>query len=216
MPYSRLLPENVQEQVQTEDVTLTIPAKHKVVACNFDDEKPYLRVIDATVTDCQKAKTIDVPMALAYYLKKVFCGSEIMNKRIRDEARQESARKMIEQWPGLRVMLGAVGERKVHMRELRTSDHPAGVPAWVNVPESVTIPRGHYVHKCDFDLAEPEVLAVSTDVEPKEAKLKCPRALAYYLSTQDCGSDMMRAEQARDAYKEMCHEMVELLRVEIK
>jgi len=79
-----------------------------------------------------------------------------------------------------------------------------------DVDETLTIPAGYFIFRVDFDADPPYCRICPSDSYryEDEKDLVIPKALAYYLSTHDCGSKRMRelieGHAARDERNEIC------------
>ena len=63
---------------------------------------------------------------------------------------------------------------------------------WLGLGGVLEIPDGWCVVRADFDVAEPFINIMCMSGACEEKKLLIPKALAYYLGTHFCGSNVMR------------------------
>jgi hypothetical protein len=85
---------------------------------------------------------------------------------------------------------------------------------FLDMDESITIPKDHYVVHCDFDAEEP-FCVICPKNEVGDRKILVPKALAYYLTTHFCGSNKMRDLYKRQARNEMRRKLSEILGYEM-
>jgi hypothetical protein len=79
--------------------------------------------------------------------------------------------------------------------------------------QTLVIPSGHFVYRCDFDADEP-YLTIVKDGDFVETKVPVPRALAYYLRTHSCGSHNMRTIIEEHAKRQTLRHIKEALGLE--
>lgn len=77
--------------------------------------------------------------------------------------------------------------------------------------ETITIPKGHFVCRCDLDAEEPYIQICHKDDVLKETKVLVPKALAYYLTIHFCGSHKMRNLIVEDTKREIRNGLSEIL-----
>ena len=64
---------------------------------------------------------------------------------------------------------------------------------WQQQGGTIEIPDGWFVTSANFDVEEPYIVIASGQYSSDEERtIKVPKAMAYYLSTHHCGSNVMR------------------------
>lgn len=63
---------------------------------------------------------------------------------------------------------------------------------WQDKGGTLIIPDGWFVYMVDLDCQEPYATICKDDDSDEVATIFIPKALAYYLSTHFCGSEVMR------------------------
>lgn len=77
-----------KDQTASSDQTMTIPADCFVTGVNLEDAKPFIRVENESDSGSAPDRKIELPPALAFFLRVHWCCTNDVRRRIEKDAKE--------------------------------------------------------------------------------------------------------------------------------
>lgn len=86
----------------------------------------------------------------------------------------------------------------------------AATAKWMCIGGELKLPDGWFVYRMNCDLPEPYICICNEDTA-EEREMPVSKALAYFLSTHDCGSEAMKQNLSDFAKRKIQNDIKDVL-----